>query len=110
VKSALFHPKARDDIRHFPEAVRREFGKVIFDLQKGTKLSMPLSRPMSSVASGVEELRVKDRSGAYRVFYYTKRVDSVLIFHAFSKKTQKTPPHEITLAQKRLKEMLHEES
>jgi len=29
-----------------------------------------------------------------------------LIFHAFAKKTQKTPPQEIALAQKRLKEML----
>jgi phage-related protein len=59
---------------------------------------------------GVEELRIKDRSGAYRVFYYTRLADSVLIFHAFSKKTQKTPPHEIALAQKRLKEILDEES
>jgi len=71
---------------------------------------MPLSRPMSSVASGVEELRVRDRSGAYRVFYYTRLADSVLIVHAFVKKTQQTPPHEIVLAQKRLKEMLDEES
>jgi phage-related protein len=109
VKSAVFHPKARDAIRSFPEDVRREFGKVIFDLQKGEKLSMPLSRPMSSVAAGVEELRVRDRSGAYRIFYYTRVADSVLIFHAFAKKTQKTPPHEIALAQKRLKEMLDEE-
>ena len=109
MKSALFHPKALDVIRDFPKDVRREFGKVIFDLQKGEKLSMPLSRPMSPVAAGVEELRVKDRSGAYRVFYYTKVADSVLIFHAFAKKTQKTPPHEIALAQKRLKEMFDEE-
>ena len=71
---------------------------------------MPLSRPMPSVAAGVEELRVKDRSGAYRVFYHTRLADSVLIFHAFAKKTQKTPPHEIALAQKRLREMLHEEN
>jgi phage-related protein len=76
----------------------------------GGKLSMPLSRPMASVASGVEELRVRDRAGAYRVFYYTKLADSVLIFHAFVKKTQKTPPHEIALAQKRLREMFDEES
>jgi phage-related protein len=40
------------------------------------------------------------------IFYYTKVADSVLIFHAFAKKTQKTPPQEIALAQKRLKEML----
>ena len=64
MKLAVFHPKARDAIRTFPEDVRREFGKIIFDLQKGEKLSMPLSRSMSSVAAGVEELRVKDRSGA----------------------------------------------
>ena len=106
MKSAVFHPKARDSIREFPEDVRREFGKVIFDLQKGEKLSMPLSRPMSSVAAGVEELRVRDRSGAYRVFYYTKLADAVLIFHAFTKKSQKTPLDEIAIGQKRLKEML----
>ena len=110
MRSAVFHPKARDAIRKFPEDVRREFGKVIFDLQKGENLSMPLSRPMPSVAPGAEELRVKDRSGAYRVFYYTRLADSVLIFHAFVKKTQKTPPHEVALAQKRLKEMVDEES
>jgi len=79
-------------------------------LQKGEKLSMPLSRPMSSVASGVQELRVRDRTGAYRVFYYIRVADFVLIFHAFAKKTQKTPTHEIALAQKRLKELLDEES
>jgi len=90
--------------------VRREFGKLIFDLQKGNNFSMPLSRPMASVATGVEELRVRDRSGGYRVFYYAKLRDSVVIFHAFAKKTQKTPPHEIALAQKRLKEMVDEES
>ena len=69
MKLAVFHQKARDAIRDFPEDVRREFGKIIFDLQKGAKLSMPLSRPMASVASGVEELRVRDRTGAYRVVY-----------------------------------------
>jgi len=110
VKTAVFHPKARDAIREFPEDVRRELGKVIFDLQKGKMLSMPLSRPMPSVASGVEELRVRDRAGAYRVFYYTRLADSVLIFHAFAKKTQKTPTEEIALAQKRLREIIDEES
>jgi len=97
-------------MREFSEDVRREFGKAIFDLQKGEKLSMPLSRLMASVASGVEELRVRDRSGVYRVFCYTKLADSIMIFHAFAKKTQKTPPQEIALAQKRFKEMLDEES
>jgi phage-related protein len=70
VKLAVFHPKARDAIREFPEDVRREFGKIIFDLQKGEKLSMPLSRPMPSVATGTEELRVKDRSALIESFIH----------------------------------------
>lgn len=110
MKVAAFHPRARDIIRRFPQDVRRELGKAIFDLQAGVNLTMPLSRSMSSVAAGVNELRIRDRSGIYRVFYYTKLADSVLIFHAFSKKTQKTPQHEIVIAQQRLKELLDEKS
>ncbi len=106
VKQAYFHPKARAAIQDFPEEIRRELGRAIFDLQKGEKLSMPLSRPMPSVALGVEELRVKDSSGAYRVFYFTRLVEAIVVFHAFGKKSQKTPPHEISIGQRRLKEML----
>ena len=58
---------------------------------------------------GVEELRIKDANGAFRVFYFTKLVDRVLIFHAFQKKTRKTPTHEIELGRKRLKELQNEE-
>lgn len=108
MKFASFHPLARAIIKEFPDEVRRELGKAIFDLQKGHKLKMPLSRPMSAVAPGVEELRLKDRAGIYRVFYYARLEDRVVIFHAFGKKTQKTPQHEINLGQKRLKELMNE--
>ena len=108
MKLAAFHPRAQVTIRGFPRDVRRELGKAIFDLQAGVNLTMPLSRPMSAVAVGANELRIRDRSGIYRVFYYAKLEDRVLIFHAFAKKTQKTPQHEIVLAQERLKELLHE--
>jgi hypothetical protein len=50
-------------VQEFPEEVRRELGKAIFDLQKGERLGMPLSKPMSSLGVGAEELRLKDRSG-----------------------------------------------
>ena len=108
VKPARFHPKARNAIQAFPEDVRRELGKAIFDLQKGERLGMPLSRSMPSIGAGVEELRIKDRNGAYRVFYLAKFADAVLIFHAFTKKTQKTQKSEIDLGKKRLKELLDE--
>ena len=61
---------------------------------------------MAEVAAGVSELRIQDDDGIYRVFYYTASTPGVLVFHAFVKKTQRTPPHEIELARKHLKELL----
>ncbi len=67
---------------------------------------MPNSRPMPQVAAGASELRVRDTDGIYRVFYDTASTQGVLVFPAFVKKTQRTPPLEIELAGKRLKELL----
>ena len=109
MKPALFHPKVRAAIQEFPEDVRRELGKAIFDLQKGAVLHLPLSRPMRSVATGVDELRLKDRAGIYRVFYYARLANRVVIFHAFIKKSQQTSAYDVELGRKRLKEILNEE-
>lgn len=106
MKLALFHPATKSVFREFPEDIRRELGKAVFELQQGMKLQMPLSRPMPSIGSGVHEIRVKDRSGIYRVFYAVKSTKGVLVFHAFKKMTQRTPKRELELGRKRLKEML----
>ena len=106
-KKAEFHPKALDFIRSQSTAIRQQLGEAIRDLQKGMALSMPLSRPMPSVAPGVAELRVKDDARAVRVFYITKVAGAVLIFHGFEKTTQQTPKREIDLGRKRLKEVVH---
>ena len=109
LKAAIFHPAARRAIKDFPADVRRELGKAIFDLQKGSALGMPLARPMPDVAVGVEELRIRDSSGVYRMFYFKKSRRGILILHAFVKKTRRTPTHESDIARLRLKEMLNEE-
>jgi phage-related protein len=107
LKPAIFHAKAREIIQGFPLEIRREMGKAIYDLQMGQTLKMPLSRTMNSVANGVEELRLKGPTGAYRAFYYARLLDRIVVFHAFQKKTQATPKFEIELGRKRLKEILH---
>jgi len=81
VKAAIFHRAVRQTIRAWPADVTRSLGKAIWELQKGAVLGMPLSRPMRSLAAGVHELRIKDSSGAYRVFYFAKSLRGVLIFH-----------------------------
>jgi len=62
---------------------------------------------MPGVAAGVSDLRVKGEDGSYRAFYYTASPQGILVFHAFVKKTQRTPLLEIELARKRLKELLY---
>jgi phage-related protein len=60
---------------------------------------------MPGVSAGVAELRVASADGSFRAFYYAAAPRGVLVFHAFVKKTQRTPPLEIELARKRLKEL-----
>ncbi len=69
---------------------------------------MPLSRPMTVIASGVHELRVRGERASVRVFYYVRLADAIIVFHAFQKKSQKTPAREIDLARRRLREVLDE--
>lgn len=109
MRPAIFHPAAIGAIRGFPDDVRRSLGKAIWELQQGIHLTMPLSKVMPSVAAGVEELRVRDATGAYRAFYYVRSKRGVLVFHAFRKATRKTPVAEIDLGRKRLKELLDAE-
>jgi phage-related protein len=105
VRNAIFHPKVRDTVREWPRSVRLELGEAIHSLQVGITLGMPRSRPMPTVGKGVEELRLKDASGQYRVFYVARLAVGVLVFHAFIKKTRETPQREIELARVRLKEL-----
>lgn len=107
MKSITFHPKALAFIREQPPAIKREIGEALRDVQKGIRLGLPLSRPMPSVASGTHELRVRGTTTAVRVFYLVKVADTIVVFHAFQKKSQKTPAHEITAAQQRLREIRH---
>ena len=105
MRPIILHPKAREVIRRFPKEVRMRLGRGLFRLQVGEQLGMPNSRPMPGVAAGVSELRVKGEDGSFRAFYYVASSRGVLVFHAFVKKTQRTPPLEIELARKRLKEL-----
>jgi phage-related protein len=108
VKPVVFHPKALAFIRREEPDLRKQVGEALRDLQKGISLGLPLSRPMPAVAAGAHELRIKGPSRAIRVFYFAKLVNAIVVFHAFHKKTQKTPTHEITLGRQRLNEVLHE--
>jgi phage-related protein len=108
VKPVDFHSRALEFIRAQSVSIRRQIGEALRDLQKGINLGMPLSRPMTTVASGVHEVRIRGEGSTVRVFYYLRKSDAIIVFHAFHKKSQKTPSREINLARQRLKEVLNE--
>ena len=94
------------EIADFPEDIRGDLADAVARLEEGQMLSLPLSRPMPGIGKGVHELRLKDRSGIYRVIYFLAGKGMIHFLHAFSKKTQQTLPQNIELARKRLREIL----
>lgn len=108
MKRVVWDKTAIETIRSFSIEVRQEIGVLLRILQDGGQLGMPQSKPMRQLGSSAFELRVKDRAGIYRVFYVLFDKNQIFVPHAFTKKTQKTPLHEIETAQKRLRRLIDE--
>ena len=68
----------------------------------GPDLGMPHTRAMGG---GLFELRLKATEGIARVLYCTMIGKRIMILHQFRKKTKKTPPKEIGIARRRMKEV-----
>lgn len=90
-------------LRQFPEDACHDVGYQLDKVQRGEQ---PADfKPMPSIGKGVEELRVWDDSGTYRVVYAARLADAVYVLHAFQKKTQATSKRDIELARKRYTEL-----
>ena len=67
----------------------------------GPDLGMPHTRAMGG---GLFELRIKAAEGIARVFYCTVVDRRIVVLHQFVKKSDKTPPKELEIARRRMKE------
>ena len=65
-------------------------------------------KSMSSIGPGVQEIRVRDAGGAFRVIYVARFEEAIYVLHAFQKKTQKTAPLDIELARQRYRALLED--
>ena len=72
-------------------------------IQVGPDLGMPHTKAMGD---GLFELRLKAEEGIARVFYCTFINHEIVMLHVFVKKTQATPAKELSIAKKRLKEVI----
>ena len=85
------------------QAIRSDFFDAVNLLLSGEILAMPLSRSLSNIKPGLHELRLKDRAGIYRFFYFIKRSDGIHFVHAIKKKTQSLPKGDLELVRTRLR-------
>mgnify|MGYP001598137659 CR=1 FL=1 len=104
MKPITFLGDSLDQLRDFPQGVRREAGFQLDRVQRGL---MPENwKPVKTVGKGVNEIRVRDEAGAYRVVYLATFPEAVYVLHAFQKKTQTTAKTDVELAQNRLQSLI----
>jgi phage-related protein len=92
---------SREDLKRFPEAVQDSLGFELYRVQCG--LDPKDWKPMTTVGSGVKEIRVRDEAGIFRMIYLAARPEGVYVLHCFQKKTPKTSRSDLDLAVKRFK-------
>lgn len=103
-KPVEFRGSSLKDLRDFPKQVREDCGYQIYRVQIGEQPDD--FKPMTSIGKGVEEIRVKDEGGIYRVVYTARFDEAVYVLHAFQKKTEQTSQKDIELATKRFRQLV----
>ena len=86
----------------FTAEARVEAGHLLRFLQLGWNLSMPHSKPMSTIGLRCHELRIKDVRSDWRIVYRVD-ADAVIIADIFAKTTRRTPERTIADCKRRLK-------
>jgi phage-related protein len=104
MKPVHFVGTSREDIRELPDSAQETAGFQLFKVQQGKDADD--WKPMPAVGSGVHEIRVRDDSGAYRVFYVAKFEEAVYVLHVFEKRSQKTARADLALGKNRYAELL----
>ncbi len=91
-------------LRGFPKGVRQDAGYQLDKVQRGEQPDD--FKPMPVIGKGVEEIRVMDATGAYRVIYVARRAEAVYVLHAFQKKTQATAKNGLEIAKRRFRQLV----
>jgi phage-related protein len=88
---------------HFPSAYKKQ-PEANYDAFSTDKSR--LWKPMKSIGAGVNEIRVRDTTGAFRVIYIAKLKDAIYVLHCFEKKSQRTSLPDLRVATARYKDLV----
>jgi phage-related protein len=91
-------------LREFPSSARQDAGRQLDKVQRGQQPDDFKSMP--AIGKGVEEIRVWDDAGTFRVIYTARRTDAVYVLHAFQKKTRATSKRDLDTAKSRFAQLI----
>jgi phage-related protein len=92
------HSPLFEFLSSIPKKDAAKIYKEIDMLQEfGLSLGMPYIKKLTD-ANGLWELRIKQSTNNYRVFYFTVKNSKIIMLNGFLKKTQKTPKKELDKA------------
>jgi phage-related protein len=104
MKPIQFHGDSLKCLRDFPADARQDAGRQLDLVQRGKQPND--FKPMPSIGKGVEEIRLWDDAGTFRVIYTARLADAVHVLHAFQKKTQTTSKRDIEIAKARFAQLV----
>jgi len=104
MKPVRFLGDSLKNLRTFPKDARQNAGRQLDRVQKGKEPDD--FKSMSEIGKGVEEIRILDESGIFRVIYTARIADAVYVLHAFQKKTRQTSKQDIDTAKRRFKQLM----
>jgi phage-related protein len=104
-KSTIWIGSSRDDLRAFPDEVRRVMGFAINDAQNGDE--HPRAKALKGFGGrSVLEIVDDDDGNTYRAIYTVRFAGVIYVLHAFQKKSKRgieTPKRDIEIIKARLK-------
>src|SRR5574337_1288094 len=104
VRPIVWMGSSREDLRSFPEQVRRDIGQALYAAQQGE--TDPAAKPLKGFGgASVMEILERHATNAYRAVYTTQFAGRIYVLHAFQKKSTRgiaTPRKEIELIRQRL--------
>jgi phage-related protein len=111
-KPVIWMGSSRRDLSAMPDRVKKNFGGALHGVQEGRRPED--AKRLKGKIKGAVQLSEDHDGDTYRAVYTTELEETVYVLHCFQKKSKSgraTPPADIDLIERRLKDarILHEQ-
>lgn len=108
----IFYKNTRSPVQEFIKALQKnDRVKVLACLKSIEDLGFDTPRvQFRQIRGKLWEIKIHTPNSGYRIFYVARCNNILILLHAYKKQSQKAPNREIMVAEKRMLEVLENES